>query len=407
MKAIKRLFKFIFGLFVTLVVAAVLLVLALPFWIGPVAKTIANRTVPDIVGTNFRLGEFGFNFYTGKLRIGDIKLENPDGYSPKDAFTLGRFNVDLDVGSLFDDTIVVHEIALRDMFVSYVKKDGKYNLQVIADNVQSSLGGECEGGKPEQGEPRTIEIEIPQGDSGEPAPQEEEETAAQKKVIIDRVEISGITVQWGPIPLPVPKIVVRDIGRESGGVTWEVAWREICAQVINKVNSLGQGLVNLGEQFGVAATNSAAIVSSAITESSAAMSAAATETVDTITTSAVGTVENVKSYTSGTVSNVTTFTSEAVDTLKSSTTNTANFITVSLKDGTSATVENTTEALKVTTETTSDALKATGEATIDALKATGGVTVDTLKATGDSFKSAGKEIKSVGKDIKNMFKKNK
>ena len=67
MKAIKKLLKFIMWLVVTLVVAALLLVLTLPLWIGPVAKTAANRTVPGITGTDFRLGEFGFNYYTGTL----------------------------------------------------------------------------------------------------------------------------------------------------------------------------------------------------------------------------------------------------------------------------------------------------------------------------------------------------
>ena len=41
--------------------------LILPLWIGPVVKGAANSIVPGIVKTDFTLGEFGFNPYTGKL----------------------------------------------------------------------------------------------------------------------------------------------------------------------------------------------------------------------------------------------------------------------------------------------------------------------------------------------------
>lgn len=400
MKAIKKFFKFIFGLIVTIVVVAVLLVLTLPFWIGPVAKTAANRTVPGITGTDFRLGEFGFNFYTGKLRIGDIRLANPEGYSPKNALTLGRFNVDLDVGSLFEDTIVIHEIALRDVFVSYVAKDGKYNFDVIADNAKAALGTE-ETEEPEAPAPREqrkIEIEIPQPKEGEPAPEpapgEGGEEAAQKKVVIDRIEISGISVQvqWCPIPLPVPTIVLRDIGRESGGIEWDDALSQIFQQILNKVNSLGQGLVNLGERFGDVATNSLNSISTSIVENSAV-----------VTNMAAGVTSDVIN----TLTSTTTGAIDAVGNFKDSLLSAASIPSKPADEAAADEVPTEDENGTVGEPAPEDPgiLKSTGDATMSALKATGDVATDAVKATGDTFKAAGKELKSVGKDIKNMFKK--
>ena len=376
MKAIKKFFKFIFGLIVTIVVVAILLVLTIPFWIGPVAKTAANRTVPGITGTDFRLDRFEFNFYTGKLCIGDMTLSNPEGYRPDEAFTLGKFNVDVDVGSLFEDTIVVHEIALRDLFVSYVKKDGVYNFDVIADNIAQACGGEEEAEQPsaggEGGEQRKIEIEIPQPKDdkqpkGEGEPEGEKKPkgeAAEKKVIIDRIVISGLKLQWGSIPVPVPfTLTLKDIGRDEGGVSFATAGREIFEQVMRQLGAVGQGLVNLGEAGLSAATNSLNAVSGALAESSAAIAVAATNSVDS---------------------------------LQVMTTNTVDVITSALKDGTGATID-----------TTAGALKATGNATVDTLKATGNTAVDTFKATGESLKAAGKELKATGKDLKNMFKNKK
>ena len=50
----------------------VVLLLALPLWIGPVVKCVANSVVPGITGTDFHLGEFGLNPYTGTLHVGDM-----------------------------------------------------------------------------------------------------------------------------------------------------------------------------------------------------------------------------------------------------------------------------------------------------------------------------------------------
>jgi hypothetical protein len=380
MKALKKLLKFVFGLIVTLVVVALLLVLTLPLWIGPVAKTAANRTVPGITGTDFRLGEFGLNYYTGNFRIGDVYLANPEGYSPKSALELGVFKVDVDVASLFEDTIVVHEIALRDVFVSYVKKDGVYNFDVIAENAKSATAGDgCE------------KAEEPV-ESGEP--EEGGKEKASKKVVIDKIEISGITVQWGPIPVPVPfPIVIKDIGRESGGVDFDVAWREIYEQVMRQVGAIGQGLVNLGEAGLGVATNSLNAVTDVLSDSSAVFADAATNTVGALTGTLMDGASGAGEATVGALGTTADATMDALGSTADMT-----------KDALGSTADATRDVFGATAGATKDALGATADATMDALNATGDMTKDAIKATGDTLKAAGEEFKSVGKGLKNMFK---
>ena len=382
MKALKKLFKFVFGLVVTLLVVAVLLVLTLPFWIGPVVKTAANRTVPGITGTDFRLGEFGLNFYTGKVRLGDIRLGNPEGYSPSDAVRLGLFNIDVDVGSCFEDTIIIHEIALRDVYVSYVTRNGKTNFDVISDNIAGEKTEEAvvEETTPSEG---SIKIEWPQTDEEE-APQGGSKLF-QKRVIIDRVEISGLTFQWEKIPLPLPKIVLKDIGRDSGGVSWDAACHEIMARLLERVNSLGKGLISVTEAGFGAATNGLNAVTGAVNDSAAVVTEVTTQTVDTLKAS----------------------TAETVETLKSSTAETVNTFTSAVKGGASATGDVTRDTVKTTADLTGGVLKTTGETAADVIKASGETTREAFKATGDTLKAAGKELKAAGKDIKNMFKNNK
>ena len=227
-KAVKIVFKTILWIVVALVAA----VLALPLWIGPVAKSAANGSVPKMTGTAFRLGDFGFNFYTGKLRVGDVTLYNPEGYKPEEAFKLGSLNVELEVLSTLSDTIVVNDITIRDVFVSYVSKDGVNNFDAILENVQKATAGEPK----EETEP-VKEAEAPAAKEEKP----------KKKVIIDHLLIDGVTVQWGPLPIKLPtKIELTGIGRKSNGVDWSEAATEISDAIMKQLNSLGQGLMDFG-----------------------------------------------------------------------------------------------------------------------------------------------------------------
>lgn len=227
----KKLFRFVFKTILWIVVIALAIVLTLPLWIGPVAKTAANRAVPGITGTAFNLGDFGLNFYTGSLRVGDVTLYNPNGYDPSEAFKLGSFNVDVDVLSALSDTVVVRELVVRDVFVSYVSKDGVNNFDVIMENVQKATASESKG---ESAEP---EEEKPESEEGK----------KEKKVIIDHLLIDGVTVQWGPVPLKLPtKIELTGIGRESNGIDWESAANEILDAIMKQMNALGQGIMDLG-----------------------------------------------------------------------------------------------------------------------------------------------------------------
>ena len=88
MKAIKKLFKFLFWTLVVLVV----FVLALPLWIGPVVTTAANKTVPGIVKTGFHLGRFSLNPYAGTFNFGDLQLANPDGFPQENCLEPQKFS---------------------------------------------------------------------------------------------------------------------------------------------------------------------------------------------------------------------------------------------------------------------------------------------------------------------------
>ncbi len=244
MKVIKKLFKLVVWTFVLLLIAVALL----PLWIGPVVKFAANSQVPKIVKTGFHLGEFGFNPYTGRLHIGDVQLQNPERFfkeraksaksisdvdtgdgllsavtahagnaaamvgdavmsvgdaissSETNAVSLKAINVRYAPASVFSKTVRIEEVAI----------DGLYFYgDVTFSNIREIVEAASSGSKDEKaGEP----AQTAEAAGGAPA-----EEGEGRKVVIDRVIISGTKIQWGHFVVPLPVIEIKDIGKDEKG----------------------------------------------------------------------------------------------------------------------------------------------------------------------------------------------
>ena len=216
---------------------AILLIATLPLWISPVASGVAGKIVPGFTGTDFRLDRFSFNPYSGSLSVSGVKLSNPKGFGETAAFSLDSFNMELSVGSLFSDTILVRDVVIDDAFVSYYSHDGKNNFDVILANVEKATSAKGEN-----------------AGNAEPDKAKEEAASSKKKVIIEHLRVAGTKVKLMKSdmmpPLVLPSLELTDIGKKSGGATLEEAWTQIANSVMKSMSSLGDGLGALGGLLG-------------------------------------------------------------------------------------------------------------------------------------------------------------
>ena len=233
----KKTVKIILGTIVALVALVLILVLALPLWIGPVATGVANSVVPGITGTDFKLGRFALNPYSGVLQVGELDLSNPTNYQEKTAVKLDSFRADLGMCSLASDVIHVEEIALDGLYV-YASGLTGANFQDIAKHAAGDDSKKAEEKKP-------VEEKKPEAD-GKPG----------KKVCIDHLTLKNIKIKIGPMPaIPVPTITLNDIGkpedeRDEGGVTMDELWQTVSGKAMEAVGSVGEGLKALGNLTG-------------------------------------------------------------------------------------------------------------------------------------------------------------
>ena len=243
----KKLLKAIVVIVLSIVVLTVVALLALPLWIGPVVKGVANVAVPQITGTGFNLGEFGLNPYVGTLHVGDMQLANPTNFSEKNAVSLGKFDADLAVTSLFSGKKVRIESVDLDGLVVYTDPTAS-NFRQIAANAAGEPEEKSEVAKlAEENAP----AEEPKAEESKPAKEAKEGKGLQ----IDRITIKNVTVKYGLVPLKIPvDIEIPDIGKdtEEGASIQEVVqlvWQKILAAagaVGGTLGDLGKGAVEIG-----------------------------------------------------------------------------------------------------------------------------------------------------------------
>jgi len=228
--------KFVLKVVLWLVVIGVVALLALPLWFGPVGKTAANAVVPGIVKTDFSLSHLSLNPYTARFELGGLDLANPKGYSVKSAAKVGSLVFDAEPASLLTDVVHIEEITLKDVFVSVVS--GGENDVLNFTQIQYNVAG----GKDK------YEAKQAQGEQKAPAAEAAEKPS--KKVVIDRLEVAGLRLSLGFVEVPLPSLVLTDIGKESGGATLQEAWDQVMAAVMRSAGVLGDQLKLLGGMTG-------------------------------------------------------------------------------------------------------------------------------------------------------------
>lgn len=131
-------------------VVAVLIVAAVIFLLSNldsvVAKAIekhgseATQTSVTVSGVDISLRE-------GRGSIKGLRVESPDGFKMRDAFSLGDITLDIDIKSLSSDPIVIDEIRILAPVINVeATETGATNIDEIRKNVQASAGGDAGGG---------------------------------------------------------------------------------------------------------------------------------------------------------------------------------------------------------------------------------------------------------------------
>ena len=201
--------------------SAVALILAVFAWqvfsnLDSIVASVVEEVGSDVLRTEVRVSGVAISLKEGKVGIAGLTIANPDGYSSANLFEMEGIEVDLDIGSLTKDVLVIEVIRIQNPQITFeVDADGGSNMQTLLDNMDS-------------------------GSSNDDAAVGGEE----KKIIIDRLEFSGGHVKVSTPAKPgeftdikLPAIKMSGIGRKKGGVTAGVAAEKITHELVEEIIS--------------------------------------------------------------------------------------------------------------------------------------------------------------------------
>ncbi len=202
MKRKKKIWKILVGLLLFIVIAVVVILMYLGSIIAEATRTFGTAAT----GTKVALKSVSVSLLAGDLAVKELSIDNPPGYKTQQAFSFDLVSVDLDVNSLFTDTIIVNKIEIANVKIDFEPTlKGGSNLTDIKNNIMKFAKGD--------------KVDIPK----EPEPEAETESDQKKakkviikSFIIDRGEISvSSSILQTSVALPLARMELNNIGKES------------------------------------------------------------------------------------------------------------------------------------------------------------------------------------------------
>lgn len=199
---------------ISLIAVIIITIAGLSLSLGKIARSAIEEAGSKMLGANIRVEEIDVSVLGGRLDIKNLIVGNPEGFVSDHAFALGEILVQLDIASVFSDTVVINSIAVKNPEINYEVGMGKTNINTLLGNINS-------------GKPAGSAAE----DNGAGA-----ETTGSKKVVIEDLLIKDAKVQAKlsatGAELKLPEIHLTNIGKEGDSVSFRQALGKVMAAVV-------------------------------------------------------------------------------------------------------------------------------------------------------------------------------
>ena len=206
---------------VLLSVAAVglLAVAGAAWWLYASMDALVKRAIehwgPEITGVAVRVDAVKLEPAQGRGAILGLVVGSPKGYQAPHALALGEMRLTIDAASLAKDVVVIRELVLVAPDVVYERGPGGDNMAAIQKNVDAWVAAHGGGAKADAG--------------------------PGKKFIIETLRIEQGRAHFGTAAsLPMPDLVLHDIGRKTNGATAGEAVKEVWSAMVRGVGNLAQ-----------------------------------------------------------------------------------------------------------------------------------------------------------------------
>lgn len=220
---------------------ALLVVIAIGLYVlfsslNSIVKAAVEKVGSDATQAQVRLKEVDIQITSGKGAMRGLTVGNPSGFKTDRAFSLGEISLQVDVGSVTKDTIIIKEIVIAAPEVTYELASGGSNIDALQRNVNAYTGGG--GAKAEKSK-----------GSGE----------GGKKLVIEnlyvrngKVNVSATALGGKTMTTPLPDIHLTNIGKQSGGATAGQVTQQVLSAIGQSATKAATALPDVGKLVGSA-----------------------------------------------------------------------------------------------------------------------------------------------------------
>jgi uncharacterized protein involved in outer membrane biogenesis len=206
------------GLIVVVILGLLIAIAGL--WLDSMIKAGLETVGPRITRTAVTLERVRLSLLTGQGRIQGMVIGNPEGFQTENAFKLTDTRIRLKIGSVFSDRVVIDELEVDGLEVTYERGRSGSNIDQIQKNVEAF--GSAAAPTP-------------------PAPQtaKEDESARRKfqinRLIVKngRVRLSVAFMEGKAFDVSLPDIELIDIGTGLNGATL----KEVVSRVFEAIQT--------------------------------------------------------------------------------------------------------------------------------------------------------------------------
>ncbi len=249
--------KTLVRIFLAVVILAIVAVAVLWFRIDAVAKSAIERGGTYALGVDTTVDSVSLSLLGGTAKIQGLGIGNPSGYEATHLMKSSLLDMGVEPGSLREDTVVINQIVIDGLELNIEKSEGKYNIEVISDNLKRFSGDEDADAPAEDEQPGkqymvkklvvrnvTATVDGPMGKVQVTPPDIELENVTQDSVPLDQL----IAQLFPAITVGVIQAFPAEMADLSGRLTGEL---QAAAQALggNAAKLLQQSTGKVAEQL--------------------------------------------------------------------------------------------------------------------------------------------------------------
>ncbi len=177
-----------------------------------IVREIIVTSVSDATQTNVSLAQVKLNLKEGVGVLNNYQQGNPEGFQTKYAFRFDQAELDIDVGTILDDVVIIERVFINHADIVYEFNDGKTNFVELKKNIDKNT-------KKKNSDQKNKPVEDQEKTSGQ------SKTQQSKKIIIRSFEMINTEVEAAmpfassqTLSVQLPNIKLSNIGAKENGL---------------------------------------------------------------------------------------------------------------------------------------------------------------------------------------------